>query len=61
MSKSFKLGYNMMSDWTPTEYKRLLTFIPMPESEITAPVAFNATEVSPVDWVAAGAVNQVKD
>jgi hypothetical protein len=30
---TFKLGYNQMSDWTADEYSRLLTYVPMPESE----------------------------
>jgi hypothetical protein len=60
-SKSFLLGYNKMSDWTTEEYRNLLTFIPMSGSEIPISENLNTAEVSPVDWVAAGAVNQVKD
>lgn len=60
---TFKLGYNQMSDWTADEYSRLLTYVPMPESEKVYgdfEVDENAVANS-VDWVAAGAINAVKD
>ena len=61
-SQTFTLGYNHMSDWTEAEYKRLLTFTPMPESEkVYETVDVNAPVPNAVDWVASGAVNAVKD
>jgi len=85
-----------MSDWTEAEYKRLLTYTPMPESELkfrpgctdacflkyaashaedkiglarclkkcdgeSETVDVNAPVPNAVDWVAAGAVNAIKD
>jgi C1A family cysteine protease len=59
---TFTLGYNHMSDWTTAEYQRLLTYSPMPEdAKVYADFDENAVVPNAVDWVAAGAVNAVKD
>jgi len=59
---SFKLGHNAMSDWSDWEYKAILTYTPMPESEKNYEVPSETTAVAnSVDWIAAGAVNAVKD
>jgi len=57
---SFKLGFNKMSDWSQAEYKALLTYKPMPESEKHyVDVAY--TNSSPVDWRNNGDVQGIKD
>jgi len=59
---SFKLGHNKMSDWSDWEYKAILTYTPMPESEKSYEVPSETTAVAnTVDWIAAGAVNGIKD
>jgi hypothetical protein len=47
-----------MSDWSEAEYKALLTYKPMPESEKNyVDVAFDMNAVAnTVDWRASGAV-----
>ncbi len=61
LGTTYKLGHNRMSDWTEAEYQRLLTYKPMPESAKVYGATHSATPNSTVDWVAAGAVNAVKD
>jgi cathepsin L len=59
----FKLGFNMMSDWTEAEYKAILTHKPMPEAdkvygqipESNEPVA------NSIDWRSSGKVQKIKD
>jgi hypothetical protein len=49
-----------MSDWSQAEYKALLTYKPMPESEKHyVDVAY--TNSSPVDWTTKGDVQSIKD
>jgi len=58
---SYKLGHNKMSDWTEAEYLSLLTYKPLPDA-IKNEVDFNTTTIpNSVDWIAAGAVNPIKD
>jgi cathepsin L len=61
-TETFKLGYNNMSDWTESEYKKMLTYTPMPEADkVYETVDVNAPVPNAVDWIAAGAVNGIKD
>lgn len=61
-NETFKLGYNKMSDWTEAEYKKILTYTPMPEADkVYETVDVNAPVPNAVDWIAAGAVNGIKD
>ncbi len=58
---SYQLGFNKMSDWTEEEYKNILTY--KPAEEWIATDNFEPSNAVPnaVDWVAAGAVNAIKD
>jgi len=58
---SFKLGFNKMSDWSEEEYKKLLTHKTMPESDKNYVVFDTNAVANSVDWIAAGAVNGIKD
>ena len=58
---SFKLGFNKMSDWTEAEYKSILTYKPMPESEKNYQYFPENAVPNSVNWVTAGAVNAIKD
>ena len=58
---SYKLGHNKMSDWTEAQYQSLLTYRPLPNAYKNV-VVLDATAVpNSVDWIAAGAVNPIKD
>lgn len=61
LTHTYIAGHNKMSDWTPAEYKALLTYTPMPEAEKiydeTQPI-LNAT---PIDWRSSGDVQKIKD
>jgi C1A family cysteine protease len=52
-----------MSDWSQAEYKAILTYTPMPESEKNyVDVEFDMNAVSNgVDWRSSGAVQAIKD
>jgi C1A family cysteine protease len=59
----FTLGLNQFSDWTQEEYKSMLTYEPLADSEIVyenTAIDMNAVSNS-VNWVTAGAVNPVKN
>jgi cathepsin L len=62
---SYRLGHNLMSDWTETEYKKILGYKKTYESaNIVEEVAVNQTVPSFTqgwNWVSQGAVNPVKD
>ena len=50
-----------MSDWTDAEYYSILTGKAMPDADKNF-ASLNATSVpNSVDWIAAGAVNAIKD
>jgi C1A family cysteine protease len=59
---TFRVGINKFADWTPAEYKRMLSYKPIRGSK-AAPV-FSAENVSipdKVDWRSEGKVNPVQD
>jgi len=59
---SYTVGHNHLSDFTRSEYKGMLGFIPSTEEEtevVEAPVV--NTNASPIDWRDSGAVTPVKD
>jgi hypothetical protein len=61
-TQTFKLGYNHMSDWTQEEYSHLLTYIPQTPGDDAVYATFDENAVpNAVDWVAAGAVNAIKN
>jgi len=60
LGRSYSLDHNKMSDWTDAEYYSILTGKAMPDSDKIY-AAVNATNATPVDWIAAGAVNAIKD
>ena len=60
LGRSYSLGHNKFSDWTDAEYQSILKNEAMPESDKIY-AAVNATNATPVDWIAAGAVNAIKD
>ena len=53
---TFTLGHNQFSDWTEEEYKAILTYTPVDESEIVYE-SFDANEINgAIDWRSSGAV-----
>lgn len=59
---AFTVGLNKFADWTPAEYKRLLGYKPIRGGEKTyAPINYNVSIPTSVDWREQGAVNPVKD
>jgi C1A family cysteine protease len=61
-SNTFTVGLNKFADWTPTEYKRILSYKPM--SYARAAKAFTSIVgdlPESVDWTTQNAVNPVKD
>jgi len=58
---TFTLELNKFADWTPAEYKRILS-LPARESRSSNGVASNNVSIpSSIDWRTEGAVNAVKD
>jgi len=58
---TFTLELNKFADWTPAEYKRILS-LPVRESRSSNAVASNNVSIpSSIDWRTEGAVNAVKD
>ena len=61
LGRSYSLGHNKLSDWTDAEYYSILTGKAMPDADKNF-ASLNATSVpNSVDWIAAGAVNAIKD
>ena len=58
---SYKLGHNKMSDWTEAQYQSLLTYRPLPNAYKNVVVLDTTAVPNSVDWIAAGAVNPIKD
>jgi len=57
---SFTVGINKFADWTPSEFKRLLSYKPMYRG--ARPTTFEAVSIpDSVDWRTQGAVNPVQD
>jgi hypothetical protein len=50
-----------MSDWTQEEYLSILTYIPSDDLETEYTIFDESLVPNAVDWVAAGAVNEIKD
>lgn len=62
LGRTATLGHNKFSDYTDEEYRSMLNYQPRPEQS-KAQVTYLDASNSPdsVDWVAAGAVNEVQD
>jgi len=58
---TYVAGHNKMSDWTPAEYKALLTYTAMPESEKNYEDFEPVVNASPIDWRSKGDVQAIKD
>ena len=60
---TFSLGLNKFADWTPSEYRRILSYKPSKKSDRkTVQQSFENVEIpASVDWRAEGKVNPVKD
>jgi C1A family cysteine protease len=59
---TFTVGLNHFADWTPAEYKRILSFKPRVKNTTNiAPIHSNVSIPSSIDWRETGAVNAVKD
>jgi C1A family cysteine protease len=57
---TFRVGVNKFADWTPAEYKRMLSYKPIRGSK-TAAYSENVSIPTSVDWRSQGAVNPVQD
>ncbi len=60
IGRSCGLGHRKFSDWTDAEYQYILKNEAMPESDKSY-TAVNAAKAIPVDLIAAGTVNAIKD
>ena len=59
--RNFTLGHNEFSDWTVTEQKAMMGYIPNDEMKHMEPRIFEPTNADAVNWVTKGAVTGVKD
>jgi C1A family cysteine protease len=57
---TFTVGINKFADWTPAEYKRILSYKPTRGVQVEAS-SYNVSIPSSIDWRTQGAVNPVKD
>lgn len=57
---TFTVGVNKFADWTPAEYRRLLSYKPSKGAKI-AEAPLNVSIPASIDWRTLGAVNAVKD
>jgi KDEL-tailed cysteine endopeptidase len=57
---TFTVGINKFADWTPAEYRRLLSYKPTSGAKVSAEFA-NVSIPASIDWRTEGAVNPVKD
>jgi|LauGreDrversion4_2_1035121.scaffolds.fasta_scaffold290379_1 KDEL-tailed cysteine endopeptidase len=57
---TFTVGINKFADWTPSEYRRMLSYKPTRGAKLAAE-NFNVSIPSSIDWRTEGAVNPVKD
>ena len=58
---TFALEINKFADWTPAEFKRILTLKKSGSKNIRSLVDANVSIPSSIDWRTEGAVNAVKD
>ncbi len=57
---TFRLGLNKFADWTPDEYRRMLTYRPLGKNNKVAVVS-NVPFPTSIDWRERNAVNPVRD
>ena len=57
---TFRLGTNKFADWTPAEFKKMLSYMPIGGPKTYASFA-NVSIPTSVDWRTEGAVNSVQD
>ncbi len=58
---TFRFGVNKFADWTPSEFKRILSYKPLRGSKTAAVPAENVSIPDAIDWRSQGKVNPVKD
>jgi KDEL-tailed cysteine endopeptidase len=58
---TFTVGINKFADWTPAEYRRLLSYKPTRGAKVLSQEYTNVSIPTSVDWRTEGAVNPVKD
>lgn len=58
---TFRLAVNKFADWTPAEYKRILSYKPIRGAKAPVETDFVAAIPDSVDWRTEGKVNPVKD
>ena len=58
---SYKLGNNKISDWTEAQNQSLLTYRPLPNAYKIVVVLDTIAVPNYIYWIAAGAVNPIKD
>ena len=57
---TFTVGINKFADWTPAEYRRILSYKPTRGAMIVAE-SMNVSIPTSIDWRTEGAVNAIKD
>jgi KDEL-tailed cysteine endopeptidase len=59
---TFTVGINKFADWTPTEFKRVLSAKPKSSGQVAKSLLNQSVSIpSSIDWRTNGAVNAVKD
>ena len=59
---TFRVGVNKFADWTPAEFKRILSYKPLYKKGGKVQQAANENAIpTDIDWRTKGAVNAVKD
>ena len=59
---TFTVGINKFADWTPSEFKRILSIKPRERTQAAKSLLSSNVSIPPsIDWRTEGAVNNVKD
>ncbi len=58
---TFRVGLNKFADWTPAEFKRILSYKPIRGAKKMSPINENVSIPTSIDWRDKNAVNPVRD